>query len=112
MMGIAMTITADNFPRRGQYVETEHHGLPCVVRTTDFGHKCGYIGLPESHPLFGKHYDDVPDVVDAFGGFTFSEPGAGGLWWIGWDDAHYEKFSGDHMQECARLAELLMGPLD
>ena len=102
---------ATNYPREGAYEECEHHGLPCIVRVTSMGHKCGYIGLPSTHPLFGAHYDDVPDVVDAFGGFTFSQDGADELWWLGWDDAYFEKFDGDHMEETARLAGLLMGPL-
>ena len=55
---------------------------------------CGYVGIPEDHPLAGHAYDDIG--VRAHGGLTFSSKGGGawpkGFWWYGWDYAH----SGDH----------------
>lgn len=37
----------------------EAHGLKCKVRrVTGLGHLCGYVGVPESHPWFGKSYSD------------------------------------------------------
>ena len=39
------------------------HGLPCVVIALDMGHRCGYVGVPKEHPLYGKSYNDViPNV--------------------------------------------------
>ena len=35
------------------------HGFTCVVLALDMGHRCGYVGVPESHPLRGKGYGDV-----------------------------------------------------
>jgi len=32
-------------------------GLTCVVIMTRFGHRCGYVGVPTKHPLYGKAYD-------------------------------------------------------
>ena len=37
--------------------EFEHAGYKCVVTFGDMGHRCGYVGIPESHLLYGKHYD-------------------------------------------------------
>ena len=55
---------------------------------------CGYVGVPESHPLAGHSYDDLP--VEAHGGLTFGQKGDGrwpeGYFWYGWDYAH----SGDY----------------
>lgn len=34
------------------------HGLRCVVLAIDMGHRCGYVGVPESHPLFGVAYNE------------------------------------------------------
>lgn len=37
----------------------EAHGLKCQIRRVSWsGHLCGYVGLPESHPWFGKQYGD------------------------------------------------------
>lgn len=33
-----------------------HAGLRCVVIMTEMGHRCGYVGVPESHPLYGVGY--------------------------------------------------------
>ena len=33
-----------------------HEGLRCVVVLADLGHRCGYVGVPKSHPLYGKGY--------------------------------------------------------
>jgi len=43
-------------------LDFESFGLKCQVRRVPWsGHLCGYVGIPESHPWFGKEYgDDVP----------------------------------------------------
>jgi hypothetical protein len=40
----------------------EAHGLKCRIRRVSWsGHLCGYVGVPKTHPWFGKGYDaDVP----------------------------------------------------
>ena len=40
----------------------EHNGHRCVVIFTDMGHRCGYVGVPKWHPLYGKGYDDYLDI--------------------------------------------------
>ena len=60
----------------------------------DFGWGNGYVILPEGHPFYEKHYDDIP--VDCHGGLTFAEDSqsmsktTGGIpngWMIGFDTA-------------------------
>lgn len=44
-----------------------HDGLNCVVYRVPFSkrHRCGYVGIPESHPLFGFHYsDEITNYVE------------------------------------------------
>lgn len=37
-------------------------GYRCVVIFTDMGHRCGYVGIPKTHPLSGLDYGDkVPE---------------------------------------------------
>lgn len=45
---------------RSYVVESDfvHEGLRCVVIFGSAGHRCGYVGVPKGHPLFGKKYDD------------------------------------------------------
>lgn len=90
-------------------VELEFEGYPClVIRNPSVGNLCGYVGIPEGHPLFGEHYD-IPDV-EVHGGLTYGDEGMGEehdhqpyykpmrdkngkrLYWYGFDCAH----SGDY----------------
>lgn len=68
-------------------------GLQCaVVQAREAMHRCGYVRVPPTHPMFGKHYDAVD--VDVHGGLTFNklEPCTthpdGQGWWFGFDCAH------------------------
>lgn len=86
-------------------------GLPCLaVRHPSLGHWCGYVGVPEDHPFFGKSYvgfcSDGKTFPEVHGGFTYfdlCDPGeaeATGIchlpaegepdhvWWFGFDCAH------------------------
>jgi hypothetical protein len=51
---------------------------------------CAYVGIPESHPLAGHSYDDVP--LQCHGGLTFAAKGEkmwhAGWYWYGWDYGH------------------------
>lgn len=69
-------------------------GLRAVVTAHEtLGHHCGYVAVPEGHPLFGKHYDHAGDI-EVHGGLTYSggegkyPVEAGGVWWFGYDCAH------------------------
>lgn len=90
-----------NEPDKRQFLD-EETGYPClIVRSPTSGSLCGYVGMSESHPFFGKEYDDIP--INVHGGLTFSDacqkssdPAHGichiadndNVWWVGFDTAH------------------------
>nr|DAR11116.1 MAG TPA: hypothetical protein [Bacteriophage sp.] len=45
--------------------EFEHTGYKCVVVFTHMGHRCGYVGIPKNHPLYGKDYSDYLEIKKA-----------------------------------------------
>ena len=58
-------------------------------------HPCCYVAIPQCHKFFEKHCDDID--IDCHGGLTFSDYrdfGDGKEYYIGWDYAHYEDYSG------------------
>ncbi len=117
--------------------QDEETGLPCLaVRHRYLGHWCGYVGVTEEHPYFGKHYYE-PNV-DVHGGLTFGdfcsldekehgichivEEGENDrVYWFGFDAAHAgdispairDMFHGTYknlsyiQQECRNLAKQL-----
>lgn len=82
-----------NEPDKAQWMD-EETGLPClIVRQGHSGHLCGYVGVPEGHPLYKVGYWDCPakcgkekyadggdncthdhpdSLVDVHGGLTFA----------------------------------------
>ena len=62
-------------------------------------HPTAYVKIPESHPFFGKFYDDVD--LEVHGRLTYSadhlwiseEVKING-WFLGWDYAHYGDYNG------------------
>jgi hypothetical protein len=88
--------------------QDEATGLPCLIKrnTQVTGALCGYVGLAEGHPDFGKSYHDVE--VEVHGGLTFADfchksdeqpehelichmhdPGEPDrVWWLGFDCSH------------------------
>jgi hypothetical protein len=49
----------------------ENNWLPRGFMGRNFGWGNGYVIIPEGHPMYGKHYDDIP--VEVNGGLTFAE---------------------------------------
>lgn len=49
----------------------EATGLPCLIVRGPSGSLCGYVGVPPTHPAYGKQYDDVS--VEVHGGLTFAD---------------------------------------
>lgn len=45
--------------------EFEHVGYKCVVTFNVMGHRCGYVGIPKNHPLYGKEYSDYLEIKKA-----------------------------------------------
>ena len=41
----------------------EYKGYRCVTIFHDLGFRCGYVGLPEGHPLYKKEYTDQINVT-------------------------------------------------
>lgn len=94
----------DSEPDKIQFAD-EAIGLPCLIVRGPVGALCGYVGVPEGHPLHGKDYDDAGDI-DVHGGLTFAnscspkakedrgichKPAPGEpdhVWWLGFDCAH------------------------
>lgn len=86
-------------------VEWRHKGLPClIVRQPNLGHLCGYVGVPEGHPLHGKGLGGA-DELSVHGGITYGSgcqdiichvpaPGeSDAQWWLGFDCAHFGDMS-------------------
>ncbi len=40
-----------------------HKDLRCVVMMSSMGHRCGYVGINELHPLYSVNYSDSPDIL-------------------------------------------------
>jgi len=73
-----------------------YEGLRCVVIFGSIGHRCGYVGVPVGHELYGVEYDDAYDKLEdgVHGGLTYAGgssdyPVKSDLWWLGFDCAHY-----------------------
>ena len=43
--------------------EFEHCGYKCVVTFSYMGHRCGYVGIPKEHPLYGVDYTGHLDMT-------------------------------------------------
>jgi hypothetical protein len=98
----------DGEPDKKQWQDTDTE-LPCLaVRHPRSGHWCGYVGVPNGHPAYGKDYDDVD--VEVWWGLTFADKcqevenecagichkapaGEDDVWWLGFDCAHYNDHS-------------------
>lgn len=90
--------------------EWECAGLQCaVVQAREAQHRCGYVRVSPTHPLFGKGYDD-PNV-EVHGGLTFAElepcteHSDGQGWWFGFDCAHAGDASTDPDANLSEVGE-------
>jgi hypothetical protein len=68
------------------------HNLPAfVIWNEEMGFRCGYVGVPKDHALYGVGYDDVPYLCH--GGLTFCGNYKNSFqddhWWLGFDCNHY-----------------------
>jgi hypothetical protein len=100
----------DDEPDKAQWTDKEI-GMPCLAVRNDFGAWCGYVGVEECHPFYGKSYEDLYRYdMDVYGGLTFSDfcavdnkergichiPEAGepdNVYWFGFDCHHYLDFA-------------------
>jgi hypothetical protein len=83
--------------------QDEATGLPCLIRRNGAsGALCGYVGVPEGHPWFGRDYSDLLSI-EVHGGLTYSDlcdsddkehgichVAEDGIkrWWLGFDANH------------------------
>jgi hypothetical protein len=76
-------------------------GFACfALRHDHYGHWCGYVGVPSSHPLYGVQWRDFDVDLKAHQGVNYSAPCSGAIchvpapgmpadvWWIGFDCGH------------------------
>ena len=67
-----------------------HAGLQCMTQLTPIGIRCGYVGVLQSHPYYGKDRRDIDDI-EVHGGLTYSgywDDLDHTLWWLGFDCGH------------------------
>lgn len=80
---------------------TSETGFFCAIIRNPTGALCGYVGIPSSHPAFGRDYNGVD--VDCHGGLTWGdsqsfhkkaelEPQDPDIFWFGFDCAHFADF--------------------
>lgn len=65
--------------------------LRCMIVRAEWGHLCGYVGVPASHPSFQQDVFTMKDRPAAHGGCNFnaeSDTEQGRVWWIGFDCGH------------------------
>ena len=72
------------------------HGLICVVGHSPAGVLCGYVGVSEISPLFGKGYYDLD--FEVYGGLTYADSNKlnrdypikteSETWFFGFDSGH------------------------
>lgn len=98
----------------------EHAGLQCHIYkiaglgigSLSGGWHCGYVDVPGTHPLHGKHYDDVN--VDVHGGLTYSDNvEENESWRFGFDTAHHGDGAAEQSlnyltAQCIKLADQLV----
>lgn len=69
----------------------EYNSYPCVVLFMPMGYRCGYVGVPKTHPAYGKDYDELH--IDCHGGLTYADDHLYNqddveTWWLGFDCGH------------------------
>lgn len=97
-------------PDKKQWLD-DATGYPClIVRSSHVtGSLCGYVGVPKTHAVYGKDYNDID--AEVHGGLTFAgachkhgseessichiveEGESDDVWWLGFDCAHCSDLS-------------------
>jgi len=113
-------------PDKAQWID-DKTGLDCLIVRNFSGALCGYVGLPTSHKLHGKGYDEVSSInndICVHGELTFAgkctphgdEESKGichtgdiankDVWWLGFDCHH----CGDTAPRDTKFAKEFGGP--
>jgi hypothetical protein len=81
-------------------LEFLHAGYACLIVRNNLGNLCGYVGVDNTHPFYGKPYQDLERELEVHGGLTYAkkcsgqvchvpEPGMPeDVFWFGFDCAH------------------------
>jgi hypothetical protein len=100
----------------GESFEWTDLNYKCRVTRTKMGLLCGYVGVGDWHPAYGKHYTWTGfEGIAVHGGLTFAgemgnDPGR--RWWLGYDCAHFNSGGMDEAAcriECEDLVLQLSG---
>ncbi len=89
----------DNEPDFMVWIDTESGYLCQIRRNGALGNLCGYVGIKEGHPSYGKHYFEMPDEIEVHGGLTYADKAntegwliptdeTDNTWFFGFDCAH------------------------
>ena len=95
----------------------------CKVIFMPLGHRCGYVGVPKGHHMYGLDYEKYTDEIDCHGGLTYS--GFLGeenkeYWYFGFDCAHFgdgidikslKKYGFQREVDIIKKQELILGSL-
>jgi len=106
-------------------------GLDCIVRREATGHLGGYVGVGESHPLFGWQADAIPAAleIEVHGGVTYAEAcdetgppeisichvdhdapaGEASMWWFGFEANQPYDLVPSRMRDGAAASALVHG---
>lgn len=77
----------ENEPNYEAFTHRGYQGI--VKRNSHMLTLCGYIGVPKTHPFYGRDYDSVYGYLDCHGGLTFSGQFEDfPHWFFGFDCAH------------------------
>lgn len=88
-------------------MEWVYLGFPCLIVRQDESWLCGYVGIPPTHPYYGKDIEDNElKFMQVHGKITLSEasqqsndpravchqllPTTDDYWWLGFDCSHSE----------------------
>lgn len=61
-----------NEPDQTEWID-EETGYACEIVRNGSGALCGYVAIPETHPYFGRDYNDLYSI-NVHGGLTYSSP--------------------------------------
>jgi len=89
--------------------EFTYKGYKCVIILQKAGHRCGYVGIPQTHCLYGKtEHNKAIASISCHGGITYTGsskksnyPIKSSLWWIGFDCMHF--FDGKDFETAKKL---------
>lgn len=99
-----------NEPDKVEYLDRDTR-LPCLIMRTEAGHLCGYVGVPEGHPCFGRGPDKslaVHGGNNCNGVVSIDR----NVWWFGFDCGHSCDYSPGMMAKHKEQGLIIENPND